>query len=290
MLNRLPPLNAIKAFHAVCRHLHLSRAAEELGVTQGAVSKQIIALEDFIGAQLFERTSSGLTLTEEGRALKDTTLSAFDTLITGFARFERRPARSTSIRLSTVASFAFAFLAPRLDRFEAAFPDVHLDILTSTRLLDHTREEVDFSIRYGRGNWDNLVSTPLGSADLIPVGAPGIDPHVSPPRHLETYPEGAWKRWVERTGIDTFTSGPAIVLEDFLVALNAVRHGQGIALLPDLIVRADLQDGQVVALGPPLSGWHQQYHIAMTPQAHKRRQIAAIADWFHREVSPSGAG
>ncbi|NQY13523.1 MAG: LysR family transcriptional regulator [Henriciella sp.] len=101
ILSRLPPLNAIKAFHAACRHLNFSRAAEELGVTQGAVSKQIIALEDFVGVKLFERHSNGLELTLEGVVLKRVTLPAFDLLLSGFANFRRSAPSSSNIRIAT---------------------------------------------------------------------------------------------------------------------------------------------------------------------------------------------
>ncbi|MEQ1785254.1 MAG: LysR family transcriptional regulator, partial [Hyphomonadaceae bacterium] len=102
MVKPLPPLNAVRAFEAASRHLNLSRAAEELGVTQGAISKQVIALEDFIGVQLFIREPGGLQLTSEGGNLKEAIEPAFTTLADAFARYSRRSPRSNIIRVSTV--------------------------------------------------------------------------------------------------------------------------------------------------------------------------------------------
>ena len=285
MLNRLPPLNAIKAFHAVSRHLNLSRAAEELGVTQGAVSKQIIALEDFIGAKLFERSPNGLELTNEGYSLKDATLSAFDTLMTGFSRFERRPPRSQRVRLSTLASFAAEFFAPRLDRFEAAFPEVQLDILTSDRLIDHSREEIDFSIRYGGGDWEGLISQRLGSADLVAVCHPSLDVASQRLRCLHVYSADAWAAWAELPGQPRFQASSALVVEDFLVALHAALNGQGTTLLPELVVQEHIREERLIRVGSPLTNWRQQYFVAMTPRAQKRRDVMAIVDWIHAELA-----
>lgn len=285
MLNRLPPLNAVKAFHAVSRHLNLSRAAEELGVTQGAVSKQIIALEDFIGAKLFERTPSGLELTEEGQSLKLTTLNAFDVLMTGFSRFERRPPRSQRIRISTLSSFAAVVLAPRLDKFEASFPDVQLDILTSDRLLDHTREEVDLSIRYGSGDWEHLISQPLGTSDLIAVCHPELDIQSKATRRIQVFSEDVWSKWDAVPGQISLSSGPKLIISDFLITLSAVFNCQGIALLPELILREHVMHRRLRTVGVPLKDWSRQYHIAMTPRAGKRRDVTEIAEWFERELA-----
>ena len=169
MPNPLPPLNAVRVFEAAARHLNFARTAEELGVTSSAVSKQIGILEDYIGGQLFERSNTGLVLTLEGRELKHSLEPAFEMLASSFQRYSRRPPRSTKFRLATVASFAAEFLVPRLNRFEAHFADVELEILTSDRLLDLSREEVDLSVRYGPGDWPGVVSHKLSSGLLLPV-------------------------------------------------------------------------------------------------------------------------
>ena len=190
MVKPLPPLNAIRAFEVASRHLNLSRAAEELGVTQGAISKQVIALEEFIGIQLFAREPSGLQLTAEGGNLKEAIAPAFTTLSDAFARYSRRPPGSNTIRISTVASFASNFLVPRLAKFTERLPGCELEFLTSIRLVDLAREEFDIAVRYGPGDWDGVVATPLSDGLLIPVCAPmAISPRCSPataassPRH-----------------------------------------------------------------------------------------------------------
>ena len=174
MTKPLPPLNAVRAFEAASRHLNLSRAAEELGVTQGAISKQVIALEDFIGVQLFLREPGGLQLTHEGGNLKEAIAPAFSTLAEAFSRYSRRSPRSSAIRISTVASFASQFLVPRLSRFKERFPNCELEFLTSIRLVDLSREEFDIAVRYGPGDWEGVQSEPLSGGTLTPVCSPDV--------------------------------------------------------------------------------------------------------------------
>lgn len=284
MLNRLPPLNAIKAFHAASRHLNLSRAAEELGVTQGAVSKQILALEDFIGAKLFERLPTGLELTREGNSLKNVTWPAFDLLLTGFSRYERRPPRSQKVRISTLASFASSILAPRLGRLEAEFPDVQFEILTSDRLLDHSREEIDFSIRYGQASAQDLQCEPIGSARIVPVCAPGITMDPKTLLRFQIFAINEWRAWEEANGDALTRHGQSLVIEEFVVALSAVLQGQGYAILPELMVHDHIQTGQLTTFGAPISDWPYQYYLAYLPQAEKRKPIAPIMAWIRNEI------
>lgn len=286
MLNRLPPLNAIKAFHAASRHLNLSRAADELGVTQGAVSKQILALEDFIGAKLFERLPTGLELTREGNSLKNVTWPAFELLLSGFSRYERRPPRSQKVRISTLASFASCFLAPRLGRLEEAFPDTQFEILTSDRLLDHTREEVDFSIRYGQPGAQDLQCKQIGSAKMLPVCHPDYAHDLSSILRLQVYSINEWRAWTEAHGDALTQNGSNFVIEELVVALSAVTHGQGYALLPEMMVRDQINNNQLTTLGPPLeSGWPYRYYLAYLPQALKRKPVSQVLDWLVADIS-----
>lgn len=285
MLNRLPPLNAIKAFHAASRHLNLSRAAEELGVTQGAVSKQILALEDFIGAKLFERLPTGLELTREGNSLKNVTWPAFELLLSGFSRYERRPPRSQKVRISTLASFASAILAPRLSRLEAEFPDVQFEILTSDRLLDHAREEIDFSIRYGQGSAQDLQCEPIGSANIIPVCAPGITLDPQTLLRFQVFAINEWRAWEAANGDALTRCGQSLVIEEFVVALSAVLNGQGYAILPELLVQEHLKTGQLETFGSPITKWPYQYYLAFLPQAATRKPVAPVIEWMRNELA-----
>lgn len=293
MKSRLPPLNAVRAFHAAARHLNLSRAAEELGVTHGAVSKQVISLEDFIGARLFERQPGGLALTEEGRSLRDALTPAFDLLDDAFIRFTRRAPRSNRCRVSTVASFAIMFLAPRMKAFRERFPDIELEVLTSVRLVDLEREEVDFSIRYGAGDWDDLISTPMTAARLIPVARPDLlkdgeplDALIERYRRIQVFSNNEWKGWSSAAGASLPEGGEIFVLEDFVVALAMAKEGEGLALLPEILVQGPLSDGSLARFSETSTVWGQGYHIVHRPNARRSKTVDSVVGWFLEETAP----
>lgn len=289
----LPPLNSIRAFEVAARHLNLSRAAEELGVTPGAISKQVITLENFIGAQLFERHSDGLGLTLEGRELNESISPAFKLLGNAFKRFSRRPPRSNVFRLTTVASFASQVITPRLDAFQTHLPHVALEILTSDRLLDFDREEIDLSIRFGAGEWDGLVSSELVKGTLVPVCAPkvlernaGDDPAsiISSTRLIQTFSNNEWRKWEEVTGIALPQAESPFVMEHFLVAMQAVLAGQGVALLPEILIRDHLANGGIKQFSEPID-WHHTFYFAHPPNAERRPVMRDVLAWFRAELA-----
>lgn len=285
----LPPLNAVRAFEVAARHLSFSRAADELGVTPGAVSKQVLALEDFIGARLFERLPDGLAPTLEGRELAESLTPAFELLAGAFQRFSRRPPRSNVFRLSTVASLASQFIVPRLDAFETALPEIELEILTSDRLADLAREEIDLSIRFGGGAWDGLVSRELVPGRLAPVCTPdlleryGDDDAASilaSARLIQVFPNNEWLAWADATGVALpDATSTFMVMEHFLVAMQAAMAGQGVALLPEIIVRDQIAKGGLALFAAPID-WGHTFYLTHLPNAQRRPILREVMDWL----------
>ncbi len=292
----LPPLNAIRAFEVAARHLNFSRAAEELGVTQGAISKQVIALEDYIGARLFERLPGGLSLTQEGYALKSSISPAFSMLEGAFARFQRRPPRSNVCRISTLASFASQFLVPRLSKFEDDLPHIKLEILTSDRIVDLSREEVDFSVRYGPGVQDGVLTRPLARGLLAPVCSPGLcdasckddlSAFLSKVRRIQVFSNNEWRKWSANTGVDISDAKSTFIMEDFVVAIEAVLAGQGVALLPEILVREYIKTGAMKLFSPGPVEWGQTHYIAHIPGAERGAVVRDVVTWLRAEVEAS---
>ncbi len=292
MVKPLPPLNAVRAFEAASRHLNLSRAAEELGVTQGAISKQVIALEDFIGVQLFIREPGGLQLTSEGGNLKEAIEPAFTTLADAFARYSRRSPRSNIIRVSTVASFASQFLVPRLSRFHAKFPGYELEFLTSIRLVDLAREEFDIAIRYGPGGWDDVVSVPIGEGRLIPVCSPAMFSHANGDlatllannRRIQSSASNEWRAFALEAKLPLSAVTPTFTMEEFTVALAGALSGEGLALIPDVLVRDRLARGELVQFCDIAVKPGYAYHICHAPNALRRSILAELIAWLKEEA------
>jgi DNA-binding transcriptional LysR family regulator len=293
MTRSLPPLNAIRAFEAASRHLNLSRAAEELGVTQGAISKQVIALEDFIGIQLFLREPGGLQLTHEGGNLKEAIAPAFTTLSEAFSRYSRRPPRSNTIRISTVASFASQFLVPRLSRFKERFPECELEFLTSIRLVDLAREEFDIAVRYGPGGWEGVQSEPLSSGVLAPVCAPAVLERaggdiarlLADNRRIQSSASNEWRHWADAAGIDFARVMPTYAMEEFTVAIAGAMAGEGLALSPDILVMDRVRRGELVQFSPVTVRTGYAYHAVHTASALRRPYVPQVIAWLREEAA-----
>jgi LysR family glycine cleavage system transcriptional activator len=295
MVKPLPPLNAVRAFEAASRHLNLSRAAEELGVTQGAISKQVIALEDFIGAQLFHREPGGLVLTNEGGSLKEAIAPAFNMLGEAFSRYSRRPPRSNVCRISTTASFASQFLVPRLHVFREKFPDIELEFLTTIRLVDLAKEEFDIAVRYGAGVYDGVISTPLSEPVLYGVCTPEIyernqrDPQaiVLNERRIQCATYNEWRDYAELTKTDFSGTKPTIVIEEFQVALTAACHGQGVVLLPEILVRERVKRGELVVFSDKRVKNEYTFHVCHTPNFKRSPLVPEVVAWLKSEAAAS---
>ena len=297
MPRSLPPLNAVRAFDSAARHLNLSRAAEELGVTQGAISKQVIALEDYIGAKLFERLPGGLSLTSEGREIKRCVQPAFDQLYSAFQLHSRRGPRSNVVRVTTLTSLATQFIAPRLMALKETVPDVELELVASDRLVDFGREEVDFGIRYGRGDWDGLTATPLVPPFLVPVCAPcaferaggTVEGVVTSLQRMQIFAADEWRAWSAQSGIAIPKKPAAFYIEDFLVVLKVALEGQGIALLPHVLVADQLADGRLLRLSEKPVQWTQTYHLTHAPGTERRPFPASVMKFFRDEAAKLNA-
>jgi len=294
MSKPLPPLNSIRAFEVAARHTSFSRAAEEIGVTPGAISKQILALEDYIGIKLFERLPGGLTLTPAGYTVRSSVEPAFELLSQAFARYSRRSPRSNICRISTMASFAAQFFVPRLDKFKEDLPDIELEILTSQRLVDFSREEVDLTVRYGHGTWDDVVSAQLIKGQLVPVCAPTLlngstdadrDDFIRTTRRIQIHTSDEWRAWSHLTQLDLTESRRPFIIEDTLVAVEATLSGQGIALLPEVIARHKIETGKLTTFSDQRLPWNKTYFVTHTPNADRSPVVRDVIAWIKKEVA-----
>ncbi|MEO1244227.1 MAG: LysR substrate-binding domain-containing protein [Pseudomonadota bacterium] len=293
MSRPLPPLNAIRYFEAAARYQSFRRAADELGVTQGAVSKQVALLEDTIGVRLFERDSGGVTLTLEGRELGLSIAPAFEILERSFERYNRTGPGSKRIRLATLASFAAAFLVPRFDRLTSGLPGVELELFTSDRVVDLAKEEADLSIRHGGGGWSGVVSKPLDRGMLVPVAAPGLlqrhrgaDPNDELPRkarRIQVFLSDEWRTYAADRKLAGGLSPNPIVLEHFAVATSAALQGLGVALLPKLLICDHLSSGALLAFSDPVH-WEQGFYLVQSGEEPQVPELTALVELLQHEV------
>ncbi len=252
----LPPLPWLTAFEAVARLGSVTRAARELSLTQGAVSRQVLKLESQIGVALFKRQKKRLILTRNGKAYADEVRAAIAQIASATIRASTNPGGG-SLDLAILPAFGTHWLAPRLPGFLAGNPGVTLNLTTRTRPFDFSAEPLHAAIHFGRDNWPGTQTLKLADEMLLPVIAPSLAPEAGkltpqtvaglPLLHLESRRRG-WERWFAENGIAA-TPGAGMVFDQFATMQQAALAGLGAALLPEWLVRADLAAGRLIS--PP---------------------------------------
>ena len=292
-MTRLPSLNALRAFEAGARHLSFTRAAEELHVTQAAISHQVKALEAELGVALFRRYTRRLELTQAGLRLLSPISEAFARIGEGVAELNRGDAEKP-LTVSVVSCFSGKWLVPRLSRFHAVHPEIDLRFHHTTSLADFQGDEVDMAVRWGPGGWPGVeieflkfeVQTPVCSPDLLegelPLQRPeDLNNHVL----LHDYDHDDWLRWLSMMGISGVEARRGPVFDDTNVVFQAAIEGQGVALGDLSLLQNDLESGRLVRpfdLSLP-SDW--AYYIVYPPGAVQRPKVRAFRDFLLAEAA-----
>lgn len=238
------PLNALRAFEASARHLNLTRAAEELCVTQGAVSHQVRALEERLGVSLFRRLPRGLALTDEGVALLPGLSQSFarigDLLDQVHGGVNRRP-----LTVGVVNTFAVGWLLPRLEGFQAEHPLIDLRLRTHNNKVDPVAEGLDCAVQFGGGVWPGLEALELMGGEVAPLCSPRIASQLRRPADLARFPllrsyrADEWGQWFAAAETDALTPrGP--VFDSSIAMVAAAERSFGVALAPPGMFAAEL--------------------------------------------------
>lgn len=293
MPRRLPALNALKAFEAAARYESFTRAAEELCVTQGAVSHQVKALEAELGLKLFNRERQRLIITEAGRAYLSVVRDAFDRIASGTERLLQRQ-NAGALTVSTSPNFAAKWLVHRLGRFAEVHPSIDLRVSASLHHVDFAREDVDLAIRHGDGQAPGLHITRLCAEELFPVCSPKLVDSGNPLRKpadlsghtlLHVNDRRDWSKWLETAGAKNVDVSRGPVLNQASMAIDAVIDGQGFALARSALAAWDLIGGRLVrpfAMALPATF---AYWIVCPKATAKLPKIAAFTDWLLTEAA-----
>lgn len=296
MPDRLPPLNALRTFEVAGRQLSFTKAAEELFVTQAAVSHQIKALEEFLGLKLFKRYNRRLELTQAGRAYLPAVQDGFATLKA--ATRQLRPEREDRhLKVSTLSSFATRWLIPRLPRFQEKHPDIDPMISTSQRLVDLDSDGFDAAIRLGQGSYPGLHVVPLMTDVAFPACAPRLlDSHpLRKPEDLAGCTlihdfsiirdgDPDWRQWLKAAGADNVQADKGPAYSDTGMAIQAAIACQGVALARRSLVSDDLKAGHLVCpFGPEVPTQFSWYFVCRPTDA-ERPKLRSFLAWLQDEI------
>ncbi|MGV8933650.1 MAG: transcriptional regulator GcvA [Gallionellaceae bacterium] len=258
MPRNLPPLNALRAFEAAARHLSFVRAAEELHVTPAAISQQVKLLEDHLGVSLFHRGKK-LALSEASSAVLPFVTEAFDQIELAMLKVQTNILRDTLV-ISASPAFAARWLIPRLEDFQSRHPNIELRLLATKRLVNFQVEDVDVAIRFGEGDFENLVAERLMPEAIIAIAAPMLAATINSPGDLTScnlledesktsngcFPD--WETWISTLGVSVITPLRIRHFGDADLTIQSAVSGLGAALTWQSLVAGDLKAGRLVRL------------------------------------------
>ncbi|HXH02660.1 MAG TPA: transcriptional regulator GcvA [Candidatus Competibacteraceae bacterium] len=298
MSRHLPPLNWLRAFEAAARHLSFTRAAEELNVTQAAVSQHVKALEERLGLLLFRRTPQGLMLTDAGQAYLPRLRDAFDLIARGTRELYSLE-RQGSLTVRVPSSLSLQWLVPRLQRFHRRHPQIDIRMTALGQEVDFSRDDIDMEIRYGNGRWSGLEAVLIGHERVFPVCSPALaaneDLPLHEPRdlarhtllHVTGYPHYRedWGFWLHAFGLDELKAAHSLEFDQSAAALQAAVNSVGVALGRSPIVSAELAAGRLVAPFPEHEIVGQgAYWLVYPSTTSERPKLAAFREWLLEEA------
>ena len=288
----LPPLPALRAFEAAARQLSFTRAAQELGMTQAAISYQIRLLEERLGAPLFLRRPRAVELTPAGRLLGAAATDALDRLAAAYSAAGSDAGGVLAI--SVLPTFAAHWLAPRIGRFQMKHPDIAVRTSATREVADFGRDDVDVAIRSGRGDWPGLAVRPLFPVAFTPMLSPKVVARSGPVetpadilRLLLIDPgDRWWPLWFEAMGVSGFDPGahPDSRMGDQHLEARAAMGGHGVAILTPAFYREEIEAGLLLQPFPAVSE-EGQYYFLVYPEARRNvAKIRAFREWFDEEL------
>jgi LysR family glycine cleavage system transcriptional activator len=295
---RLPPLKALPAFEIAARQMSFSKAAEELHLTHGAISRQMKALEGYLGVALFRRLNRRIELTESGVRLLPAVQTALDVIETSSAEISVLPRRGPLV-ISCLPTLMMRWLIPRLYDFYARYPEIEVRLAASYAPVNFRREGIDVAIRFGAvPPPEGIEACPFLEERIGPVCSPAVlkrhdlrcaaDLRRHTLLHTDSRPD-AWPHWVENNGVNGLSVKKGPRFEHFYYLLEAAAGGLGVALAPYPFVAEDLKIGRLVApLGFTASG--RSYYVLHPKEVRGARKIEAFRSWIVDAGSKRASG
>jgi LysR family transcriptional regulator, glycine cleavage system transcriptional activator len=297
-MDRLPPLNAVRAFEAAARHMSITLAADELNVTPGAVSRQIKSLEDTLDLQLLKRGHRQISLTRQGADYYRAVTRALEALRDATRRLKRRSQRK-QLKIRAYTTFAMRWLIPRLSGFHAAHPDIEVLLKASLEPVDFRKEDIDGAIRLGDGNWPSANCHRLVANILVPVASPALfkrGPKLRRPADLAHHtllhsiarPDD-WHYWLEAAGAgDKVDAHAGMTYESSAMSYAAAVEGQGIAIAQLFLVQKDLDDGKLIMpFKQKVDMGDYTYYLLTPKQREETASMKTFRLWLLEQFSSS---
>lgn len=276
MAKSIPPLGWLRSFEAAARHLSFTAAAEELGLTQSAVSQQVKSLETRLGLPLFMRHARGLALTDAGRRLLPEVEAPLQALSNAMVGLDTGPA-SELLTIATSVSVAHWIIAPRLFEFQHRFPNLKVRLLSAIWPDDFHATHADVEIRFGSERQAGADAEPILPNRLIAVKAPTLEGQVQDLPLIEAVGTSTgWQSWSKHLGE---VPAPKLFTDTYGMALHLASHGNGVALVSEWLARPAIERGLVQKAHPASIPSQEGYHLSI---AKDKPEAAELRDWLLR--------
>jgi len=292
---RLPPLNLFRAFDAASRHLSFTLAAEELLVTQSAVSQQIRQLEEFLDVRLFRRLPRGLELTHEGTALAGAVSEALNMIGRACGKLAD-PTAPAILSVNAAPAFASKWLAPRLKRFMDRHENIRVTLLSSSDPVNFNRQDIDVAIRWGGDDWDGMHADPIGDGAALAVASPTLltgplaGATLQELRHLtllQVIHQPHWTLWAEAAGLGETGFADTLYYGDAGLMIDAALQGQGICFATPLLVEAELKAGRLNPIAGSEIRLPERFHLLCNLDMRDKPKISLFREWLLGEATGS---
>jgi LysR family transcriptional regulator, glycine cleavage system transcriptional activator len=293
MSRKLPPLSSLPCFEAAARHLSFTKAADELSVTPGAISRAIKHLEDQLDVVLFERATRSVRLTAIGEPYARAVREVLDQLAVATEAATARRSNST-LNVSTSDGFAGRWLVPRLYRFHRAHGDIDVRVSTTGKLTNFLGDGIDIAIRYGSGNYAGLTSEFLTEEEVFPVCSPRLLEGAHPLRKPEDLKYHTlihdgfpidWTAWLSSAQVEGVDPHGGITFDSATFAVEAAVQGEGVVLGRTMLVAGDLAAGRLVRPFDHALKSFSSFYVVYPPDAIRQRKVRAFRDWLFSEMT-----
>ncbi|MGB5706337.1 MAG: transcriptional regulator GcvA [Arenicellales bacterium] len=292
MQTRTPPLGTLRAFRAAAHCLSFTQAADELSVTQAAISHQIKSLEGFLNTALFVRGNRSLALSDAGSRFLPYVDQMFTLLDQGLQQLKSHSSEST-LTVTLLPSFASRWLVPRLGLFLKSNPDIDFRLAPSRNITNFQTEDIDLAIRYGSGNYPGLVSIHLMDEDIYPVCSPGImrGPHpLLKPSDLKHHVllhddgHGDWRKWLVAAQVNDVDPSKGPVYTDSAMAVQSAIEGDGVALARSKLVQDDITRGQLVKPFEISQPSNFSYYVVYPEERPPSQPMLEFIQWLQQQI------
>jgi LysR family glycine cleavage system transcriptional activator len=292
-VRRTGPLNPLRAFEVAARHMSFTVAADELCVTQGAISRAVKTLEDYFGVPMFKRLGNGLELTPRSRILAHKLTDIFSQLADATDEFTGSKT-SHVLTIWTYTSFMIGFLIPRLPEFQLRHPNIKVRLISATDSTDFNRDQVDVRLRYGHGHWSGFDSTLLFREELRPVCSPkllsdgGAMDFAELEKQVLLHYDGRrhdWADWLVAAGHPELNPRDNLVFDELSVANQAAIAGVGLAMVQKAYFQNEIASGQLVVPFDVVLKRDRGYYLTVARERRNAEHVVLFRDWLTEQLA-----